>query len=132
MDLAELIGTFLDLNQSGNLTGEKGSNVPTIADTIEFTTRFTGSVNPTVELSPVGRGLQLANAAFKADGTREDIHKVIVAIALPDDPTERRAGRRKDAIGAKARANFMLDEQVYRKAIGDRRKVDEKILRIIQ
>jgi hypothetical protein len=130
--LDELIGAFLDLNQSGNLAGKEGSNVPTIADTIEFTTKFSGSVNPTIELSPVGRGLQLASAAFKADGSREDIHKVVVAVALPDDPTQRRAGRRTVRGTAKARANFMVDEQIYRKAIDDRRKVDERILRMLE
>jgi hypothetical protein len=44
--LAELVGTFLDLNQSGNLSPKEGKTVRTIADTIEFTTKISGSAKP--------------------------------------------------------------------------------------
>lgn len=87
--LQELVHTFLDLNESGALVGKEGGRVPTIADTIEFRTTFSAGATPSIELSAVGRAFQLTRASLAVDATREDKHKVIVTLSLPDDPSER-------------------------------------------
>jgi hypothetical protein len=110
--MSELVGTFLDLNQSGNLAGPKDSpNVPQLADTVAFTTTFSGSVNPKIVLSPLSKGLSLADASLTADASRSDVHKVIIAISLP--PEKQKTIKAAQA-SAKAAANRMVDYQVYR------------------
>lgn len=82
--VVNLVGTFLDLNQSGNLYGSKDKpTIPVISDTISFTTKLSGTVNPTVSISPLGPTFQLAEAGLKLDAYRQDRHQVIVVIALP-------------------------------------------------
>lgn len=124
--LAELVGTFLDLNQSGNLSPKEGKTVRTIADTIEFTTKISGSAKPSIELTPVGRGFQVTKAGLSFSGSREDVHKVIVALALPAEEAPR--GAKGAGKSAKAVANEMIDEQIGRKAIDDRRRLEKRLL----
>jgi hypothetical protein len=110
--MIELVGTFLDLNQSGNLAGPKDSpNVPQVADTVAFTTTFGGSVNPKIVLTPLSKGFDLADASLTADASRSDVHKVIVALSLP--PEKKKTIKAAQA-SAKAAANSMVDYQVYR------------------
>lgn len=80
--LAEMIETFVDLNQFQKLTG-KENKVPTLTDTFKFQTTFAGSVGPQVTLAPLGQRTYLAGASVTAAAMRKDIHQVIVALALP-------------------------------------------------
>lgn len=94
---AEMIGTFLNLNQSGNLTGENG--VPRLADTVHFLTRFTGSAKPSIEIAPLGRAYELVGASLDATGVREDKHQVIIVLTLPPEAAPKKAsGPRKRSI----------------------------------
>lgn len=133
--MVELLGTFFTLTESGSLTGGgKDKSDPVIADTIEFRTKFLGSVNPRVELSPLGRRFELVSAGFNADASREDTHKVIIAVSLPPEPQPAKTlmGRIMRTKSAKQRAQNAADEQISRKFINDRKKIDDKILRILQ
>jgi hypothetical protein len=128
--LSETIATFVSLNDAGNLAGQEGSNIPALSDTIEFTTKISGGVNPIITLSPLGRQLQLVKAAFDANVSREDIHKVVVAVTLPPDPTEqevaivsgRRVGRVRTRQGKLSTENRAVQELDYQR----RRGIDDR------
>ncbi len=62
------------------------SGPPTITDTITFTTKLSTSATPMIVLPPVTSALRLANASITPLFTRNDIHKVIVALSLPVPP----------------------------------------------
>jgi hypothetical protein len=84
-------------------------------------------------LSPLGRDFELVSASFTAAASREDIHRVIIAVSLPEEkPTKARPGRAARTQNAKARANDAADDQITRKFIYDRKKVDEKLLRSLR
>jgi len=79
--LAEVIETFLDLNEVQNLNARE--KVPLFGDTLEFTTQFVASASPRIVLSPIGRALSLADAGVTAEAKRTDVHQVLVALSVP-------------------------------------------------
>lgn len=81
LGMGELIGTFLDLNQSGNLSGDK--NIPTLSDTIEFTTIFNAGASGGLKLEPLGRHLRVTDSAIAIGAKREDKHNMTIALTLP-------------------------------------------------
>lgn len=87
LNLFEMVGAFLDLYQSNNLTG-KDKDPPALSDNVQFDTKWSGGINPSFEISPLGRNLELSKAGFTATGIREDKHSVIIVLTLPpeDDP----------------------------------------------
>jgi hypothetical protein len=87
--LAEMVKTFVDLNEFERLTG-KSDPVPVLSDTFNFTTTLSASANPVITLSPVRR-LGIAEGGITLSGARKDNHKVIVAMSLP--VKKRAAGR---------------------------------------
>lgn len=124
-----MIGTFLDLNQSGNLGNKDGPQIPTLADTTEFTTTFSGSASPSIEIRPVlGRGWQFASAGVTAEASRDDIHKLIIAISLPPESAvaKGRAARPGRTI-AKQRAIDELDRQEDREFISETRRLRRQL-----
>ena len=68
--------TFIELAELG---GGKGN----FTDTLVFTTRIGGGINPKLVLSPVTNKLKLVNAEAKLDVERLDVHKVTVSFAFP-------------------------------------------------
>ena len=86
LDLAEIVDTFISLNQSSNLVGNtKGAEkIPTLSDTLTFTTTISGTVNPTIKLSPLGDSFQLTDATLSATSSRTDVHKLVLALTLPN------------------------------------------------
>jgi hypothetical protein len=126
--LKEMIDTFIDLNQSGNLIG-KENTVPTMADTLEFQTMFSGSATPKIELSPAPNRLRVANASLMADASRLDKHKVIVALSLPVHSAKPPAGKKsakapgpRGKTGAEFRA---LDELQVQKQLNFLNRIDQ-------
>jgi len=82
--LAEMIETFVDLNEYQRLTGAKDTDtVPTMTDTFNFQTTISGSVAPQVTLTPLNHLFHVSGASLTASALRKDIHKVIVAMSLP-------------------------------------------------
>ena len=93
----EMIMTFIKLAAHTGIGGENGVNIgndsplttssnagpPTMVDTISFTTMLTASVTPTLALTPVGNGTALTGANLGVGFTRNDVHQVIVGLALP-------------------------------------------------
>lgn len=84
----DLVGTFLGLNEVGNLIGGKESpSVPSVADTINFTTKLTGNIDPSFVLVPLGHSFGLASITVGNDSTRSDQHQVIIAMSLAPKET---------------------------------------------
>lgn len=117
---AEMIGTFLNLNQSGNLTGENG--VPRLADTVNFVTRFTGSAKPSIEIAPLGRSFEFVGASFDATGVREDKHQVIIVLTLPAEtaPRKRSIAEQRFTIEYEFDRQRALSEGNVRRELRDR------------
>ncbi|GJD85002.1 hypothetical protein [Methylobacterium haplocladii] len=81
--IQELVKTFLDLNKSGNLTGSKEKPlIPTVADTVTFTTKVTANINPGIALNPVVSRLTPTFLQFTNENNRTDLHKVIILLSL--------------------------------------------------
>ncbi|AVO44948.1 hypothetical protein C6569_07665 [Phreatobacter cathodiphilus] len=82
--MLEQLKLFFDLTESGNLVSSD-SLIPTLIDTVQFTTKISGSINGGVQLARLGNSAQFASASGSADASRSDIHKVTIAIALPPE-----------------------------------------------
>lgn len=83
--LAELIDTFVDLNELKPLAKDKATS-SVFADTLTFTTTLTGSVSPHVIVAPVGNQWGLASSAnVTASAQRIDKHAVIIGLSM-DSP----------------------------------------------
>jgi hypothetical protein len=78
--MSEVIKTFLDLNQSGNLSG---AQIPTLAETLEFTTRLDVAAGGGVKLEALGRKTRVSDAALSASAFREDKHNLTITVSLP-------------------------------------------------
>lgn len=85
--LDEVVRTFIDLNENQNLTGPKDKEtVPVLADTFNFQTTISGSVEPKITLSPLRPRLDVQDASILGSVSRKDYHKVIVAMSLDPKP----------------------------------------------
>ena len=81
--LTEIVHTFAVLSLFSNLDGPGHKGPPTMGDTLNFTTKISGSLAPKVVLASAFRGAQIMDASLTASTSRTDLHKVIVALALP-------------------------------------------------
>jgi len=115
------LALFADLGpEAGN---DKGA--PTMVDTLKFTTTLTGSATPKVTFSPVGRGLNLADASLTALATRTDLHTLVMGLsvvtAAPEPGPRGKAmfGRLLTAQGGGTRrtAAEAVDQEIYRQAL---------------
>ena len=80
--MAELIDTFVDLNELKPLAQDKATS-SVFADTLTFTTTLTGSVSPHVIVAPVGNQWGLASpAGVTASAQRIDKHAVIIGLSM--------------------------------------------------
>lgn len=83
----EMVLTFFDLSLFGDLEAQQAKpgagGPPAMADKLTFTTTIDGSIKPaTVTFTPVGTGLQFADASLSGTLSRTDTHVVTVGIAL--------------------------------------------------
>jgi hypothetical protein len=93
-----------DLDQNGALDSSM-NGPPTMVDTISFTTMLTAGVTPSLSLTPVGSGAQLTGASFGLNFQRQDVHQVIVGLALPAQIVRSRYNGRPSAHGMQATTN---------------------------
>jgi hypothetical protein len=81
-----MIQDFIELTLFGSLagpsTGGKISGPPTLVDQLSFTTELSGSVNPIITFSPVGLGVNVADAMLGVSIDRKDLHKVTIGLAI--------------------------------------------------
>ena len=79
-----MVQDFIELTLFGSLAGPASNTKgpPTLVDQLSFTTEVSGSINPTVTFTPLGSGLQVADASLSALVDRKDIHKVTVGLAI--------------------------------------------------
>ena len=86
--IAELISTFVDLNESSSLQELTSGNSRVFADTLIFMTTVSGTVNPSVTITPVGHKWGLAAPTnFNASAKRIDKHQMLVGLSMePSKP----------------------------------------------
>jgi hypothetical protein len=89
--MAELISTFIDLNENDPLTASSGgsgtkgtsSGSGVFADTLNFNTILIGGVTPSVQINPVGHKWGLSSPTnFSATVTRTDKHTLAIGLSL--------------------------------------------------
>lgn len=98
--LDELVMTFVDLNEFNNLAGEKGTKTaPVLADQFAFSTLLSASAGANVNLTPETPRFHLLRANFGAAGSRQDIHKVTIAMSLDPATTPRFEGGSNAFVG---------------------------------
>jgi hypothetical protein len=82
---AELIDTFIDLNEDKDLRPLETGNSRVFADTLTFATTLVGAVSPHIELTPLGNRWGLASPTnFIASAQRMDTHKMIIGLSMED------------------------------------------------
>lgn len=92
----EAVATFIRLQKADD---PGGTRVFTFADTLTYTTTFTGGVNATLALNPVSNRFRVTAANAGLTGSRTDTHSVIIAMTaghqtIVDQSTGRRTTRR--------------------------------------
>jgi hypothetical protein len=86
LGMEEMVGTFLNLNQSGNLTGVGGT--PRLSDTLTFTTEVSGKIDATLEPISKGAAITIKKVSLNGGGGRKDIHTLTIVMTLPPDDTQ--------------------------------------------
>ena len=106
--LREMIDTFVTLYRDANLAPPTATESPSLADTIEFETVISGSLNPSIQLSKVTHGVGLTDFSIGHAATRKDNHKLFVALSLPRQvattTTRKRVSTRRNAAVVKGSA----------------------------
>lgn len=83
--VAEVMDTYFTLH-SGQ--GELNN----FTDQVIFTTTLIGDVNPSIDLTPVGDGFDLATASLSSANTRTGIHSVTITLEPPKQDEVNKAG----------------------------------------
>ncbi len=93
----EEVHIFIELSLFDHLGGkdDPSKGPPTMADTLVFTTKLSGSAAPKIVFSPVGNVAHVADASLSAAASRIDVHKVIVGLALPPPPGQKSTSKQK-------------------------------------
>ncbi|MEA2875572.1 MAG: hypothetical protein QOF14_768 [Hyphomicrobiales bacterium] len=116
--IGSLVRNFVVQNQVGNLGGEKDDfTTAQMADTMVFTTKFTGNFSPQFNRDGVTNVVIPSSIKVNSDNYRQDIHTIIILLQLPVDPSKLpkfddsgRLVAAKDA--RKALKNMALDKEV--------------------
>jgi hypothetical protein len=88
--MSEPLQTFVYLSLFGGLTqpGDpenppySNDGPPTMVEALQFTTKLSGSVTPSVVFTPIPKVFSLVSADLNAEASRTDIHKVTIGLAL--------------------------------------------------
>ena len=96
----EEVHIFIELSLFNHLGGQadKPKGPPTMADTLVFTTKLSGSATPKLVFSPVGSVAHVADASLIAAASRTDVHKVIIGLALPPPAGQKPVGKEKKGL----------------------------------
>ena len=113
-----LVDSFLVANQWENLAGDKENyTTAQMTDTLTFTTKWTGNVDPSTEANGVVGKWVPSSATLNMDNYREDKHTIIILISLPPSkkglPQFDEYGRilPPGKAGARAAASAALDQE---------------------
>lgn len=81
--LERLLREFLSFNQSANLVGPEDTQIPTMAETVEFITTLKAGIEPELKLTPLDRGLEITGGKLTLNSERHDRHKLVLTFTLP-------------------------------------------------
>jgi hypothetical protein len=85
------VSTFIRLQKADN---PGSGRIFTFADTLTYTTTFTGGVTATLALKPVSEQFKFTAANAGLSGSRTDVHKVVVTMAAGHQTFVDQSGRR--------------------------------------
>ncbi|SCB55873.1 hypothetical protein GA0061098_10583 [Bradyrhizobium shewense] len=85
------VATFIRLQRADN---PGSGRIFTFADTLTYTTTFTGGVGATLTLQPVSEQFKFTAANAGLSGSRTDVHKVVVTMAAGHQVFVDQSGRR--------------------------------------
>jgi hypothetical protein len=124
--LAEVVDTYARLERMTNLAAPAGTDIPTFADSLSFTTTLSTGVTPHLVLTPV-RHFRLTDANLGLSAQRVDTHNVTLAIARNnvDDPVEKRAEKMAQPFAAR-KYNYI--NPVATNTIQDEARARERVL----
>jgi hypothetical protein len=81
-----LVNAFFEANQWENLAGaDKDYTTAQMTDTITFTTKSTGNVDPSTTSDPILGRFVPSSVSLNVDNFRQDLHTIIILISLPPD-----------------------------------------------
>jgi hypothetical protein len=93
LNIIEIVRNFITSNQSGNLIGQLSDSdlftsadkppLPSLSETLVFTTTLKGGINPKLELKPQSSGTDIRSAVLSANTERIDIHTLTLVMQLP-------------------------------------------------
>jgi hypothetical protein len=93
LDLIEVVRSFITANQSGNLIGQVSEAevltvqnpkpVPSMSETLVFTTTLHAGINPKLELAKRLSGTDVQTSILQATSDRVDIHTLTLIMQLP-------------------------------------------------
>ena len=86
----EAVATFIRLQKADD---PGGTRIFTFADTLTYTTTWTGGVNASLTLAPVRDRFRVTAANAGLTNSRSDTHKVVIAMTAGHQPVVDRAGR---------------------------------------
>jgi hypothetical protein len=117
--MAELLDTFIDLNEDKDLGPLDTGSSRVFADTLTFATTLVGSVSPHIELTPVGNRWGLASPTnFAASAQRVDTHKMIIGLSMePAQPTDRVAALGLPVAGTKSALQKTMTNPAEQRAL---------------
>ncbi|MER9444896.1 hypothetical protein NKI79_26660, partial [Mesorhizobium sp. M0340] len=89
LKIRTLIHDFLVQNETGNLSSSdpKSWTTADMTDTVTFTTKAVGNLDPSTAIVPATHGLSLASVGLTGDNYRQDVHTIIIDVSLPSDKT---------------------------------------------
>jgi hypothetical protein len=88
----EVVATFARLQRAGRPVGpvhpEASANVYSFADTLIFTTKFNGGLEPTLTLGRVANRFRVTQASANLAADRQDVHQVVLGMAAIPKTTD--------------------------------------------
>jgi len=130
--MAEVVRSYIRLQLLASLRQDPVPKFsPAVfSDALDYTTRLTVGVNPTLELKAGVGSLRLTNASISGTADREDQHLVTVALAFDEkaaglNPTARMASLERQAW---ANNTFALDSRALRRLVQKDAGVQNSVL----
>ena len=133
----KIVNNFVNLSLFSNLYGvadaqgrvaDKDKTTPATGDTVIFTTKLSGALTPKFTFGPAFRGGQIADASLNASTSRMDVHKLIIALALPpkDTPVVKSATADKNTVSS---GSFITVNTTTPAEVVAAKKIDQIIFR---
>ena len=106
--VSKIITTFINISEQGSLDNSKSAKQEenVFKDVIKFTTKISGTINPTLKLDPVPDRFRLTNATINKSSDRDDIHQVTITLLFPN------LERVRGAVSTMAKRELVVESEI--------------------